>query len=498
MTPLLLSPLLALWTTRAHAACTVTQTHAPNGLALDIAMDGSCPQVSLVVDRTAELRAWTVRDGGRRPLPAAQLVAHPWGLPALGWRISAPDLRDGDHLLLEAVWTAPGEPHVDVRLDGGAPAMARGGTATQDWTYVAGRHPEWGFTDPRFGRWERRTTWTFGPDGEAGWLDGLDATGAGGWWPGGAGTTTVQSVDRPATAMGEVALPPGTLAVHLPGGVVIGGGDGVEVSDAADGLTVRAPAGGTFRWRVASVGGVGVVADDVMFVAGVDAHYGTASLPEPAVPMALRGNPDKAALLRALWDTVRAPVRAPYGDALRPRQLNAAWRSGWLTDAERALVLLRFLGQEHIPARWVLTGAAPDPRTWAGYDHVLIAAQPAGGPVLWLDPACVDCALGQIDPALSGQPAVGGAEHAPLLPGALTVSATLDADGVRTDVTATGEAARWARSRVRPDHRDADLAALFGVAAPDAVTVEDADGALHVVIRSQRPPRPVALPTFGG
>lgn len=496
---LLLAPILALVTPSARAACTVTQTHAPNGLALDIAADGSCPEVSLVVDRAAALRAWTVEDGARRRLPAAQIVAHPWGVPALGWRVTAPGLRAGDHLLMQATWTpTDAEPHVDVRIDGSAPELARGGTAAQVWRYVADRHPEWGFTDPKFGRWERTSVWTFGPDGEAGWLDGLDATGGGGWWRGGAGTITVGSVEQPAAALGQVPLPPGALRVQVPNGVVVGSGEGADVAPTADGLTVQAPAGGTFRWRVASVGGVGVVADDVMFVAGVDAHYVARSLPEPAVPMALRGNPDRAALLQGLWDAVRAPAAARAADALHPRPLNAAWRSGWLTDAERTLVLLRFLGQEHIPARWVLTGAHPDPSTWAGYDHLLIAAQPADGPVLWLDPACADCALGQIDPALSGQPAVGGADHAPLLPGGLTLSATLGLDGVTTEVQATGEAARWVRAHVRPDHRDADLAALFGVAAPASVDVQEADGAMHIAFRSQRPPHPVDLPTFGG
>jgi len=489
---------LSLFTPSAQAACTVAQTHGPDGIEFDIRSDGTCPAVSLIADRAARIQAWTVHEDFPKRLPKEQLVAHPWGVPALGWRLTAPTLIAGDRLLIRLAWTesVPGEPHVDLLLDGSAPVLARGGTAAAEWIYQANKHPEWGFTDPKFGRWHRTSIWTFGPDGEAGWLDGPSATGS--WWGGGPGTATVRYDEAPAQALGAVLLPPGTLTARLPNGVLIGRSDDAAVDALADGVHVSAPAGGVFRWRVQSVGGVGVVADDVAFVAGTDAHFGAASLPEPSVPMGLRGNKDKNEVLHALWDAVRAPIRGVLGDVSHPRPLNRAWQSGWLTDGERALVLLRFLGQERVPARWVLTGEHADADTLVGFDRLLIAAAPGKGAVLWLDPSCASCNFGEIDPALSGKVALGGADHAPLLPGTLTLTASLGESGVETVVTATGDGARWIRGRVRPTQRDADLARLFGVATPETVTVDGWDADIRVVFRSVRPPRPVDLPQFGG
>ena len=489
---------LSALTPSALAACTVAQTHGADGIEFDISADGTCPAVSVVADRSAQITAWTVHEDFPKRLPKEQLVAHPWGVPALGWRLTAPTLLAGDHLLIRLAWTkdVPGEPHVDVLLDGSAPTLARGASVAQEWSYVANTHPEWGFTDPKFGRWQRSSVWTFGPDGEAGWLDGPSATGS--WWSGGPGAATVRYEAAPAPAMGEVRLPPGSLNVTLPNGVLIGRSDEADVQAVPDGVRATAPAGGDFRWRVQSVSGIGVVADDVAFVAGTDARFGTASLPEPAVPMALRGNKDKDAVLHALWDAVRAPIRGVLGDVTHPRPLNRAWQSGWMTDGERALVLLRFLGQERVPARWVLTGEHADADTFVGYDRLLLAAQPGKGVVLWLDPACPSCGFGEIDPALSGKPALGGADHIPLLPGTLTLTASLGENGVDTVVVATGDGARWIRSRVRTAQRDSDLARIFGVVAPETVTVEGWDADIRVVFHSARPPRPVDLPQFGG
>jgi len=487
--------LLLLFIPPARAACVVSQTHAVDGIELDIAMDGSCPSISIIADRDATVRAWQEQDGFRRKLPKENVEAQPWGTPSFGFRVAAPLLRGEDHLLVRLTWSKPAEasPHVDVLLDGSAPKLARGGRCETEWMYVPGKHPEWGFTDPKHGRVERRSTWTFGEDGEAGWLDGFVA-GAGGWWGGGPGTVQTASVQAPAAALGWAALPPGTWTLRVPGGqLVVAPGEPVpEVA------TVVAAAGGEVRWRVATISGIPVVPDEVSFVAGSDSRYRVASLPEPSVPMSLRGGRDKAAALAALWEAVREPPRGVLGDAGHPRHLNRAWRSGWLTDAERALVLLRFLGQERIPARWVLTGANPDSSTFVGFDHLLIAAQlPGTSEVIWLDPACRGCALGEIDPALSGQPAMGGAASAPVLDGTLTLTAALTAEGdVETVVSATGAGARWVEDRAGTDERA--LAELFGVVAASSVVVERGKGTVRVVFRSAGPPKPVGMPGFGG
>ncbi len=515
---LLLLALLSL--PAARAACVVSQTSGSDGIEFDVDVDGTCPNIAIIADRNATVQAWTRSGGFTEKLPKDQIVAHPWGLPALGWRITAPLLAKGDRLITKLTWTSPSKdaPHVDLRLDGSAPTLARGGTAQSTWIFVASRHPEWGFTDPKFGRFERKTDWVFGEDGEAGWLDGLRADGAGGWWPGGAGTVTTTSIATPAPALGEVALPPGSLAMKLGAAkatmaaTLLGAGQAVAddviarvPSGGFGGIWIaEAPAGGLYRWRVESAGGVGVVADDVAFVAGLDAHFRVASLNEPAVPMALRGERDLDKVLHALWDDVREPPRGLLGDASHPRLLNRAWHSGWLTDGERALVLLRFLGQERIAARWVLAGTAPDPFTYSGYDHLLVAAQlPDSNQVIWLDPSCASCALGEIDPALSGQVAVGGADHAPLLPGSLTLSAEMrmsDAGDpiVYTTVTASGNAVRWLRARV-PDGNAEAVARVFGAVAPTQIAVTGWVGdTVTVAFASASSPRPVALPRFGG
>ena len=169
-------------------------------------------------------------------------------------------------------------------------------------------------------------------------------------------------------------------------------------------------------------------------------------------------------------------------------------------------MLLRFLGQERIPARWVLTGTDADPATFVGFDHLLVAAAlPGSNQVIWLDPACVSCGVGEIDPALSGRPAVGGAERAPLLPGTLTLTSSLVSGAdpttsqVETRVLATGNGARYIRTSVgSATDRGAALARLFGVASPEDVHIDGWDGDLSIVFTSAHAPRPVDLPQFGG
>ncbi len=500
-------PLLTLvaLVSEAHASCIVSETRGEGGVEYDVEVDGSCPSVSIIADRPATLSvSASDKDGFRIRVPKAQVVEHPWSVPAVGWRVTTPVLGPGSHLVLRLGWTGStsGDPHVDVILDGSAPTLARGGTAAMAWIYEPGpRHPEWGFTDPRFGRMVRDTEWTFGPDGEAGWLDGFPEGGSA-WWPGGPGKVKTHSVEAPARALGEVLVPPGSLSLTIPGGRVRTAG--LEATVAGDVVSVPSPAGGIFRWSVESLGGVDIVGDDVRFVQGTDNRFRAASLPEPSVPLKLRGNRDVDITLQTLWAAVREPVRGELGDASHPRPLNRAWRSGWLTDGERALVLLRFLGQERVASRWVFTGVSADPATLTGFDHLLVAASlPGSNQVLWLDPACVSCALGEIDPSYSGKPAVGGADHAPVLPGALGLTSTLvpgsepDTFVAETTVAASGAGARFVRMSVAsaPD-RSAALARLFGVPAPLEVKVEGWDADIHVVFTSARPPRPVELPTF--
>ena len=205
-------------------------------------------------------------------------------------------------------------------------------------------------------------------------------------------------------------LPPGSLTLNAPGvTLVTRTGPGVTATPLAGGVHFDAPEGGQVRWRVLDVGGQDVIPDADTFVRGLEWRFARVSLPEPAVPIALHGLEDRSALYDAPGRS--AALRAgsdPSADPLRPRPLMRVVTSGWATSVERALVLHRLLGQERFAARWVLSGADPDPTTLTGYDRMLVTVA-GGGELSWIDPACGPCARGELSTDLLGKPAIGGA-----------------------------------------------------------------------------------------
>lgn len=479
----------------AHARCAVERTPTPDGARIVVAAQAeplSCRTVTLLSDAPITLDA-RLRgpDGRTRRLRGDHLRALPGG----GWEIGAPELVVGGQIELEA-GIAGSELTISLApAEGGAVAAVETHT-TRDLLLDA-RHPDWGFADAALARTKHEATYRFAPDGAAQVIpvpggarfsDTPEARAAAGLEdvPGGlrvaAGTAEarVRYELRGAAPQGVERIPAGSLTLASPGVEwVVRGSDGVEVKPVPGGVRAEAPAGGVVRWRVASVGGRPVIPDLSTFIAGLEWRFARVSLPEPAVPMGLRGERDRAALLDSLYEQVRAmPTgRLPGGAALSPRHLNRAWRSGWGTDVEKGLILHRFLGQEKFPARWALTGSDPDPDTYTGYDTLLVLTELEGVPV-WLDPGCHTCAPGEIRPRWMGRPAIGAVAALPRAEGALSRRLSLRNEIFEARFSLTGAAALWARealAEIEPDRRLARLAELLGMPGAEVQSVEGLD-----------------------
>ena len=252
-----------------------------------------------------------------------------------------------------------------------------------------------------------------------------------------------------------------------------------------------APAGGVAGWRVLGVGKDAVIPDAETFVAGLAWRFAQASLPEPAVPMELRGDRDREHLLAGILSVVQGLRRGalPGADPLHPRPLNAAWRSEWATAVEQGLILHRMLGQERFRPGWVLTGDNPDLATLTGFDTALVTVR-MDGEVRWIDPGCTVCAVGELPTRWAGHPAVGidvtsagddprpnaglapYTTEVPVAAGRLTRSMALVGDRFHVRFHAVGAAALWLREAlvgVDPALRPQRLADVLGM--PDATLV---------------------------
>lgn len=534
--------LALLFTHAAHAACALEQKKLDGAVEIVVqalAEPVACRTIAVTSDAPLSVEATVWSPEGRRSRLKRD---HLRRLPGGGWEIGAPELLPGGfvHVALDVV----GE-KLDVRL---APAPEHTVVATRAdevrTITLTGREPGWGFADPKLARTDVVVTYVFPPDAPTQFLplpEGARDVDSGGLArvPDGvvvpAGTATARvawSVDG-AEAQDARTLLPGTLTLLGPQlGFVT---SGVPVTMLPSGVRFEAPEGGEARWRVASAGENAVIPDVATFVAGLDWRFARASLPEPAVPMELRGKQDRAALFADLLAAVaRLHTGAlPGKDPLDPRQLNKAWQSGWVTPVERALVLQRLLGQERFRAAWVLTGENADPATLTGFDRVLLNVAVEGDSI-WLDPACAVCAVGEVGTRWLGKPAIGldlgpvadvaretakaaaapwailpAGASVPRQPGRLARSLALVGDRFRAKYVANGAAALWLRERladVEPAARGLRLAEALGM--PDGTVVEasglrEAGGVVVVVLEGPRPPEdpfpaPDATPWAGG
>jgi hypothetical protein len=532
----------------ARATCSVEQAAAGGEARVSIealAEPVGCRTISVTSSAPLELQAWRWDPDGRR----ARLKAdHLRLLPGGGWEIGAPELRVGGRieLLLQVpggdldVRLAP-EPDVDLHVT----RVDERRSLTLD-----PRHPGWGFADPKLASTTVERHLVRPADApeeivpiplDATEVDagGLSAVPGGVKVPAGVTDVKLRYTVPGAEPTGALRIPPGSFTL-LGAGVawVTTVGAGVTATTIESGVRFDAPQGGEVRWRVAQAGAAAVIPDTATWVAGLDWRFARVSLPEPAVPMALRGKRDRTELFDDLLTEVRAlsPGSLPGANPIRPRQLNAAWRSRWATPIEQALILHRFLGQERFRVAWVLTGEVADPTTLTGFDHMLLVVAGEEG-TRWIDPSCTVCAPGEIGTRWMGRPAVGidiatgvsegeavpgdrRAARAPLAPlpdgatvprteGRLERSLTLAGDRFVARFTATGAAALWLRERlvgVDPLVRGLTLARALGM--PDAALVDtsgfgDAGAPVTLVLEGPRPPEdpfasPDATPWAGG
>lgn len=514
--------LAALLPRAAAARCAVERQALPDGgLRLVVAAQAEpvgCRTVTLRSDAPLEVKAWQKGAERKRRLRGDHLRLLPGG----GWEIGAPGLRVGEALEIE-VGVAGGTLSVELApADRTAPPPPPGLRREETRTLLLDdKHPEWGFADATLA--VTRVDVTLQGAIPAGWTLAVpaDATviDAGGLRPVPAGLRAEAALDGARTVRWEVpgAAPrgferigPGALTLSSPGVAwVTRAGPGVTEEAVPGGVRFVAPEGGDVRWRVQGVAGRPVIPDAETFVRGLDRRFADASLPEPAVPMWLKPEGDPRVVATSLYEEVRALVLGalPGGDPLRPRQLNRAWRSGWATAVERGLVLHRLLGQERIPATWALTGEHADPVTLTGYDAVLVVATVDGEP-MWLDPACVVCAPGEISTRWLGKPALGGVPEVPSAPGRLVRRLSLAGEHFEATFEATGAAAVWLRERAAEadvERRAGHLAEALGM--PDGVVTRveglgERGAPIALTATGPRAPRdpfpPDATPWSGG
>lgn len=511
----------------AFATCTFAQTTYADAVeVLLTAGPGEVPcrtvgftaDVPLTVEATLETTV-----GRKRKLRGDDLRTLPGG----GWEVRVPTLAAGDRIVARLSVPAPG---LQVAL-GGAPPP-RYPDARRERTVrmvVDERHPGWGFADPAFATTEVLDVWHFGEDAPAQVLPAPGRTGPGGaargatadlpdavGWGGGAGEARVQWSAAGAAAQGNERIPPGVFVLDGPPlRWVTSASGGVTVTRTDRGVRFDAPTGGRVRWRVESSGGEPVIPDVATFVAGLDWRFARASLPEPALPPRAKLGVADAEIPGLVLDAVRAKIDYRYAEAdpLRPRPLNRAWQSGWLSPVERGLVLHRLLLQERVDAGWVLTGEAPDPATFTGYDDLLVLARTPQGEV-WLDPGCRACAPGEVRPTLQGQPALGAADRIPRQPGLLVRRMRLQEASFLVRFEATGAAALWLREQVAHldlPRRGDRLATALGVEdgvlvghsasllpgpgerpLADAELLDAPDGTVVIELRTTRNPQPPA------
>lgn len=540
----------------AHASCAIERAETPDGMrirvrALEEPVD--CRTVTLLSDAPLGVKGWVwTPDERRHRLRDDHLRLLPGG----GWEIGAPELVPGGSVDLDV--TVPGST-LDIRL---APAPAPALVVTEDHETHAlvldARHPGWGFADPKKATTRVTRTLRFPPGApaqivplpaDAAEVDtgGLARVPNGVAVPAGTAEARIAYVVPGAAAQGVRAVGPGSFTLLGPDIEWILATDDAAATLVDGGVRFDAPRGGTVRWRVRSARDVAVIPDVNTFVAGLDWRFARVSLPEPALPTWLRaeicGVPSALCLEddidRSAWfDTIVEAVRGlrdgalPGAEPLQPRQLNRAWKSGWVTPVERGLVLQRFLGQERFLAAWVLTGEDADPATLTGFDHLLVTAQ-VEGETRWADPGCAVCAPGEIGTKWLGRPAIGadlatGATNAldrakmhtgfaplpagatvPRAPGRLDRTLSLVGDRFHARFDATGAAALWLRERlvgVEPAARAGRLADALGM--PDAALVEatglgEAGAPVVIVLDGPRAPEdpfpaPDATPWTGG
>lgn len=462
---------------QAEASCRMAQFPTVDGarVVVDAVSEPlSCRRVTLVAAGGVELAS--ARLAGRK-LRKNHIAVQPGQI-----EVSFPEMEVGQSA--EIVVRVSGS-DLQVVLGDPPPAPALGAEVHTIWTVaVDPKHPGWGFADPKMAS-TTKTELAFGPDGRR------------------------ESITDGAVAIGMLDLPPGSFTLNVPGARIVGTGtEGVVVTATEGGMKWVAPEGGKARWRVSTIAGDVVVPDERTYLSGLDWRWSQASLPEPAPPMNFRPGKTQRETAQSLYEAVRSMNNAglPGADALHPRQLNQAWKSGFGSSVEQSLVLDRLLRQQQVASTWVLSGVDPDPMTFAGYDRMftLVRVDEAEVP---LDPACAVCAFGEVSTTLAGKAALGGLEFAPLQPGRLSRSILLVGTEYHIVATLEGAAALWLRERlygasgVAVTDRVGEALGTVGAQVTKIEGVEVLGGTITIEVtttRSVKPPFEAEPPWSGG
>jgi hypothetical protein len=282
----------------------------------------------------------------------------------------------------------------------------------------------------------------------------------------------------------DVKAPSGAVAVLAAGEArVLGTQEHVQVH--AKALAPATPEGVTdpvVSWRVVRHGSTDVLADEDAALGVVDRRAVAVSFPEPALPVGVRDARPNEEVIAAVLEYVRGQVRPgvlPTTNAVEPRKLMRVRRSGWASPWEMALLLARYLRQTRVDAVPMMVrsprhGPADPLNPWSYGDGGLVRVQ-HGGREIWIDPSCLQCAVGEIDPELWGGSLLDETRSVlpPAPPSSQERRYTFGSEGTGSlRATFTGASAvrlRSALADVRLQDRPAWLAARFGGATLSSI-----------------------------
>jgi hypothetical protein len=420
-------------------------------------------------------------DDTRRPMGAERFLPAPRAVDgAQRTRILFPDLLPGDVVFL-TVRSAP-YTHVGGQTAGSA-SVARKLTLT----VPDGQDPLVALLPGQGAGWTTEDTWTLAaseadrawyvPAGANAVVSGTAITGAGrvaltgaagqedGVWllagPGEEATFQVVTRGNDPPLCGRTAVP----------GVANAG-----FSVAADGATIEVEGG---WWRVTSWNGSPIYDEPARTVAILHARYRSVSLPEPGLPMRVRGRLDGWSLAGELAPTLRQRAFVAYTatDPLWPRPLARARRSGIVSPLEAALTIRAYALQGRFEADWALVTpvlqAPPHPACPEGRPEALVRIL-LNGEERWVDPACTACGPFEVRPELLGAPALGPwVVQTPEPPrGRLLVQVA----GLAVDVTLEGPAALDLRRQVESLPQQVRAEAIAETFAGPGATLADISG----------------------
>ncbi len=328
-------------------------------------------------------RWWVATPEGADPAVASARIGRPAGEP-VSLPLADPPREPGRRLTIQI---PPGNPQYSLYPGGGATTRVDAA-----WTFAAAPEPR-GWVVPV-------------PDGAV--VDGVVE-------PRG----SAEIVRRDDSILVRIAASEGTSRVALswtePDAPTFGEGDAGLTVD-CEGCLIRWEGPLERRtWWLAAVADDPILPARDALVRGLDRRFQNATIPEPGLPNELRGRiadwdlpMDAWAILRQRWGVL--PLDADPGftgapDALWPRRLIRARRSGALTGTEAALTLVAWLRQARMGAEWAFVRPVSHGPGWgtspAGYVLPLVAVR-RDGETRWIDVGCAECGPWEIRPDSAG------------------------------------------------------------------------------------------------